>query len=432
MVGRISVREQVIGNVRAAMSIAKLKPMLTLRRHVVVGLVSLLWLIPSTGLTAKFLGAQIGGFALIVGLVLISIALEMSRVFREMDRRAVAGRLTAIAVILLVLFVVLHPIAKSGWVGGGSDRDDALNVTIRALLGGHYPYATRTYLGNPPTPMPGAMLVALPAFLLGTSALQNVFWVPAFVKFSPALFGSSAMAVVYVLVTIVLCPASLQDYVTGGDYLANCLYVIIAIEGTMRTVAKDHNERMILLLSIILAICISSRPIYVSAVPVVGAWIYQQKGAKLALEALGVIVFAFAIINGPFYFYDPQQFPTTYLQAKVAEMPAFVHAASVLPAISLAIATSSLFVRLKRATVYGMIALSFVPIFAPWCLYRLLSEGATARVLNEFCFCLPVTVFANIWLFNVLATNARLDRRPIRCVRGDGNAAALTEPQEHG
>jgi len=92
-----------------------------------------------------------------------------------------SARLVLLMTLLLIAaFIVLYPVARSGLFGPGSDRDDALNVALQALLSGHYPYYAQTYLGNPPTPMPGALLLALPFFALGTSAWQNLFWLPVF------------------------------------------------------------------------------------------------------------------------------------------------------------------------------------------------------------------------------------------------------------
>lgn len=81
----------------------------------------------------------------------------------------------ALLASVVTAFAVLFPHFNSQLPGHGSDRDDALNTAIAAVLHGEYPYARTTYLGNPITPLPGALL-ALPFWLLGNSAFQAVAW----------------------------------------------------------------------------------------------------------------------------------------------------------------------------------------------------------------------------------------------------------------
>lgn len=50
---------------------------------------------------------------------------------------------------------------------------------MNRLVRGHYPYHAVTYLGNEITHLPGSLLLALPFVLVWTSALQNLFWLPA-------------------------------------------------------------------------------------------------------------------------------------------------------------------------------------------------------------------------------------------------------------
>ena len=78
-----------------------------------------------------------------------------------------------IGVALCVLFAVAYPVATSGLFGGGTDRADALDVTDAALLAGRPVYDTLTYLGNPPTPLPGAVLLAAPFHLIGSGGVAE-------------------------------------------------------------------------------------------------------------------------------------------------------------------------------------------------------------------------------------------------------------------
>jgi hypothetical protein len=80
--------------------------------------------------------------------------------------------------VLVVLAVTLfiYPKANIHTPMRGSDRDDALLDATSALLRGEFPYSRPTYLGNPITPLPGALLLAVPFVLAGNAALANALW----------------------------------------------------------------------------------------------------------------------------------------------------------------------------------------------------------------------------------------------------------------
>ena len=102
---------------------------------------------------------------------------------RPIDRLSDRGVLwLALLTIALVAaaYALVYPVANTHAPGAGSDDDDALNVATHALFRGGFPYAVRTYLGNAVHHLPGAFVLASPFVLLGTSALQNLFWLPVF------------------------------------------------------------------------------------------------------------------------------------------------------------------------------------------------------------------------------------------------------------
>ena len=169
-----------------------------------------LWLEPSVGQLWKYLGpyGSVAACCVAAGLIFVAIAW----VAETPPLRTTSRPLLLIAMLLGLMFVLLYPISKSGLIGAGSDRADALNVALRALLAGHQPYRQLTYLRNPLTPLPGALLLALPFYLLGTSALQNLFWAPVLIVLAPSIVSSSRAGVSFLLMFIVLCPGALQDF----------------------------------------------------------------------------------------------------------------------------------------------------------------------------------------------------------------------------
>jgi hypothetical protein len=75
---------------------------------------------------------------------------------------------------LTTAFAILYPISLRHPLNIGSDREDALRIELDAVRDHQYPYDAHTFLGNPPTPLPGAMLLAAPFFALGHIAWQKL------------------------------------------------------------------------------------------------------------------------------------------------------------------------------------------------------------------------------------------------------------------
>jgi hypothetical protein len=373
-----------------------------------------LWAVSSVGMLEKFLGHVGAIAAVIAAFLMIPCVREASRYF-SFDRTGQIQRrvLSILALLLIGAFIVLFPIAKSGLVGPGSDRDDALNVTLRALLHGDYPYYTSTYLGNPPTPMPGALFLAAPFFALGTSALQNLFWVPVFIKYAPRIFGGGNSAVLYVLIFIFLCPASLQDFVTGGDFLVNCLYIVVAVEFVIRVDSAQRSPATRFIVYLFLSICLSSRPIFIIVVPILGAYLFQRAGSRRALEFFAATVLTCIVINGPFYLYDPAHFPAFNLSRKLADLPPNAHAEWLIPALSFVIASSSFFLAMDHPRVYSVSTASFAVMFLPLDAFHLL-RGAAGSTLRDLSYALPVTIFGGVWLLQMWGADPGSPVRPRR------------------
>jgi len=324
-----------------------------------------------------------------------------------------------LAGVLVILFLALYPIAKSGWLGPGSDRDDALNVALAALLAGSYPYHALTYLGNPPTPMPGALLLALPFYVIGNSALQNLFWMPIFVRFCRTWFINREVALFFSIMFVLACPGVLQDYVTGGDYAINCIYVAIAIDLVARRCDRDWSRWQIFLAYGFLAVALSSRPIFIVSLPVIAAWLLQRTGLRAAVEFAVYEVLALLLINGPFYFHDPASFPAFNLSGKLADLPQSFYPGLLVPALCIAIASLSFFTWLNRCQIFGMISAGFVPMFYPLYTYQLIMHGPDPSVLPGAGYSVPLAIFGGLW-----ATGFLIDPK-----RGPATATTSGQPK---
>jgi hypothetical protein len=352
----------------------------------------------------KYLGlyGSVAASCAAAGLIFVVIAWAAERA----PPRATSRPLLLIATLLGLLFVLLYPISRSGLIGGGSDRADALDVALRALLAGHQPYHQLTYRGNPVTPLPGALLLASPFYLLGSSALQNLFWAPVLVALAPSMVGSRRAGVGFLFLFIVFCPGSLQDFVTGGDYLVNVIYVAVSMHFVMLSIG-DTRLGVRCLSYLLFAVSISSRAIYVVEVPILTALIAQRRGLWRAMEFVLVTGAAMLTINGPLFLSDPNSFPLLHAAGKLNRYPPGFRALLIMPAISLAIACSAFFWPMSPRRVFQISTLSLVPMFVPGLIYQLLTLGPRPSVLIEAGFSLPLTVFGGLWLFSVVAAWSR-------------------------
>jgi hypothetical protein len=305
--------------------------------------------------------------------------------------------------ITIIAFTVLYPISKGALMGLGSDRDDALDVALRELLHGSYPYYARTYLGNVPTPAPGSLLLAAPFFLLGSSALQNLFWLPLFLYYSRSrIFFDPLYAIVFYLIFFLACPGALQDFVTGGDYLVNAIYVGIAVSLVARAHETPHSRSTRWATYIFLAVAVSSRAFYGITIPVLAIFVGQRDGLRAAFEFVGFVALLVLSINGPFFAYDPTHFAPLALGRKLGAVPEQFYAPLAIPVASILIAFLSVFVKLDQRRVFGAIAIALVPLFVTPILFEMSARGWTFQGLAAANYFLPVTIFGGIYLLRRL------------------------------
>ena len=198
-------------------------------------------LFPSLGVVQKYFGSPVAfAYALGGSVVLVAAAARAPSLRQRLGR--FGARWAGIAIVMLVAgfavsLALLYPIATSGdvsWLspsglaGGGSDRDDALNLGARALLSGRYPYYDRTQLGNIPSQFPGSMLLATPFVMAGNVVWQNLFWFCGWLAALRYLLGDVRGVLAVAVLTFGASPVVMQDFVTGGDLGTNGIVVLVA------------------------------------------------------------------------------------------------------------------------------------------------------------------------------------------------------------
>jgi hypothetical protein len=259
-----------------------------------------LWLVlvfPSSFVVDKYLGWEPTiAYAILVALI---VALK-PRLSERLSNRSLLWLALLTLSVVVVAFLVIYPIANTHAPGTGSDDDDALNLGAMALLTGRFPYSQTTYLGNVLHHLPGAFALAAPFVLVGTSALQNLFWLPLFfLTVRDETNGRTALELAWLV--LVLSPGVLDEIVTGRGYSSNTIYVLLGLWWLVRTQHRD-------VAAIAWGVTLASRANFLMLVPLAFAYLHQHAGRRAAIRATSLTCATIACLTVPFWLHDRQNF----------------------------------------------------------------------------------------------------------------------------
>ena len=300
--------------------------------------------VPSTAIIQRYLGlAGVAAYLLVASAVLILLVRYRHALAKRASRitgSQVLWLATLTLLLVLVAFLVIYPIADSGVVGGGSDTDDALDSATTELLHGGYPYYTRTYLGNPTSQLPGAIILAVPFVLLGDSAYQNFFWLILFFAAMKCCFRDSRTALLLVWAIFALAPVILYELLVGSDYIANSLYVLLAVLWMAWAVPQQGLAGWKKVLpAAFLGVALSSRANFLVVLPIVYAAMVKNAGWKSVTRCAAITIVTFLLVTVPFYLFDPQGFSPLHTAGKLGQFdPVLPYAGLVIPLATAAVA----------------------------------------------------------------------------------------------
>lgn len=295
-------------------------------------------LFPSTAIVQKYFGG-LGLLAYILFGSVAVFALHHSCRTAQIPRlptRWMAGISIALLVALIVIFQVGYPVANSGRFGPGSDRDEALNIATGRLLHGQHPYGAPTYLNNPITPMPGSLVLAIPFYLIGNAAYQNIVWLMLLIHQVSRYLRHNGLALITFTTILLGSPIILQEYVTGGDLLANSIFVTITAAWLIFSVRdNDHDYMPSLLSAALFGIALSSRPNFLLLLPLLISALYRMTTRRRATLHVAMVFASASIVTFPIWAMNPEGFTPFHVLHK------FDNLNSVLPYVQLWIPLSS-------------------------------------------------------------------------------------------
>jgi hypothetical protein len=205
----------------------------------------------------------------------------------ELLRRAPTWVLPVLAAAcvaaLVAAFVVGVPPAYGHALGVGSDRADALDVALAQLSQGRYPYTATTYLGNPISPLPGALLLAAPFWwVTGNAAWQNLAWLVLLLPVVTGGWRPRPRATVLWALTVLGGLEVLRECVVGDDLVSSAVPAIVAVAWALRA-ARGRATWVLAGTSILVGVATCTRPHMVLVLVIAAAAVGAVAGTRRAL-----------------------------------------------------------------------------------------------------------------------------------------------------
>lgn len=326
-------------------------------------ILALLLALPSTGFIQKYTGlAGVAGYVTLVALALFltgrfgaCFAPGLRRYYRHLSVLSLAA--------LAIGFAILHPIEDAKGLGKSSDRDDGLNLAVTRMVNGKSPYYPSDKFAGPLSVLPGSVVLAAPFVALGDSGYQNWFWLAAFLYVTCRYFKDKAVAIVMLVGPILLSPAALYEYVSGGDMLANGIYVALFFLLTLKSwSAPDAPGWSKWSTCVMLGIGLASRSNFLLLIPLFTAALWRMAGLRQATVATVCVLLVAAAITIPIYLHDPAGFTPLLAKHKMAIVD------QVLPWASKAmIGTTALFGVLAAWAMLRCSSADVIRTFFRWC-----------------------------------------------------------------
>jgi hypothetical protein len=329
--------------------------------------VYLAWALTSTTPIWKYLSPARATAAIALGLFCVALGMYCLDQLNRRHRQISAAWFLLLFLVLTAAFAVLYPISLKHTLNSGSDREDALRLELTAVSHHQYPYGGYTFLGNPPTPLPGAMLLAAPFFAIGHIAWQNFLWLPLFFLFTIRFFRYRATALFFLTVFLLFSPGNLSDFTSGGDYLTNFFYLAIAVSLFVRSLNRSFSTSI--LAALFLGVTLSSRIIYIVVLIPLLALTVQRTSSRRAAALFAVIVIAAAAVTLPFF----APHPVTHLlqqldqsSGKLRFMPGGLHPQWTLPSLAVVVSCAAFFVRMNLSRLFLIFSAASFVMLAPF------------------------------------------------------------------
>lgn len=218
---------------------------------------------------------------------------------------------------LVTAYLVGVPTGLHDAMGVGSDRADALDVALTRLAGGQYPYTGTTYLGNPITPLPGALVLAAPFWLAtGHAAGQNVVWLLVLLPVLNAGLRPRARPTLLWGLAVFGGLEVLREFLIGDDLVTSVIPAVAAVAWTLR-VAAHRSVLVPAAAAVVLGVTTCTRPHLALVVVIVVGAVGMVAGARRAVVVGGCAGLTWVALIVPFLLGGSDRFSPWHVAAKV-------------------------------------------------------------------------------------------------------------------
>jgi hypothetical protein len=379
----------------------------SIRRSLLILSVCGAWALISLAPICKYLTPGKASAAIVLSLLSIVLGMHQLAQLHQKQIQIRTGWFLALFLCFLAAFAVLYPISLKHTLNSGSDREDALHIELSAVQHHQYPYDAHTFLGNPPTPLPGAMWLAAPFFALGHIAWQNLFWLALFFLFAIRFFRYRATALFFLAVSLLLAPANLSDITAGGDYLTNFFYLAIAIALFIRSL--DRPFYACAPAALFFGIALSSRIIYVVVLIPLLALTRQRTSRSRTIVLSAIVLLTAAAVTLPVF--APHPFPHLLQQLnqnarKLRFIPAALHPQWTLPLLAVMVACTSFWGRVNLPRIFLTWSIASFVMLAPFVVSFALHSEKLRYNFSYLGVCtLSFSLWA-LWQYERLSTDA--------------------------
>lgn len=245
-------------------------------------------------------------------------------------RRAPPARWGPLALVVyaaaVVLFVVVYPIADARrLVGAGTDADDALDLAARALLSGAYPYAERTYLNNPISPLPSWVTLAAPFVLLfGRAAYLSLFWLAVWLLLLRLEYRSAGLAALVSAAAFVFFPALTVTFVNGSDSFASIVAVCVLGVAIQRGWLDRAGWARLAGFGLATGIVLSSRWNVPLLLPLLCGALARRAGVPRGVAYGTLSALAWGAVTLPFWVANPAGFTPLHTYSMLGRFDAYL------------------------------------------------------------------------------------------------------------
>lgn len=235
--------------------------------------------------------------SVVIYMVLVSLAFflhKKSKIFLNAIKKMNLFLLGfSLIIFLLLIFVNLNIDGLSL----NSDRWSALEVLIKSVLEGNYPYAVLDHLDNTTSNLPGLFYLGLPFYLLGDVGFLQPF---TFLILSLFIIYSKIKndEKVFVLMLVLLAPSYFWEVFAKSDLMSNCILVLLFISVWLQKF-KEHIFKRKWLLALCSAFFVLTRGIVIIPLTLFLFSPYLQISWKSKISFLSYFLLFLLLISLP-------------------------------------------------------------------------------------------------------------------------------------